>query len=100
MLIKNIKIWVTKDTQKHDFLKKRMSPDLLLAIPHLKAEIESFKMVCNMPMGLFFDRNEGITYMWGNRSQTLNVFFLAQSWKVIAKNSSCLIALFSFFSSC
>ena len=30
MLIKNIKIWVTKDTQKYDFLKKCMFPDLLL----------------------------------------------------------------------
>ena len=53
MLIKNIKIWVTKDTQKHDFLKKRLSPDLLLYTLS-EAEIESFKMVCNMPMGLFF----------------------------------------------
>ena len=30
MLIKNIEIWVTKDTQKPDFLKKCMSLDLLL----------------------------------------------------------------------
>ena len=33
-------------------------------IHHLKAEIESFKMVCNTSLGLFFGRNEGITYMW------------------------------------
>ena len=30
MLIQNIEIWVTKDTWKPDFLKKHMSPSLLL----------------------------------------------------------------------
>ena len=52
MLIKNIKIWVTKDTQKHDFLKKA-HVSRFTTIHHLKAEIESFKMVCNTSLGLF-----------------------------------------------
>ena len=50
MLIKNIEFSGHKNP---NFISKRMSPDLLQGVHHLKAEIESFKMVCNMPLGLF-----------------------------------------------
>ena len=61
MFIKNIEIWVAKDAQKPDFLKKRMSPDLLL-YTIWKLRLRASKW-CATRLWDFFGRNEGITYM-------------------------------------
>ena len=57
MLLKNIVIWVTKETQKLEFSQKA-HVSRFTAIHHLNAEIESFKMVCNTSLGLFLAKTK------------------------------------------
>ena len=58
MLIKNIEFSGHQKNTKTEFSQKAHVSSFT-AIHHLKAEIKSFKMVCNMPLGLFLTETKG-----------------------------------------